>query len=150
MEKIDSFEGFLKKKKEEEQENKINWEERKNKWLISINQLYDNIKTWLKPFEEQGLVIIKTEKTININEEYIGQYSTNRLDIYLGNDIVSLTPKGTLIIGSNGRIDMNGSKGEVMLIEQEWDDWKFAKRTPKLETWDVTEDSLKDILQDLV
>ena len=51
MEKIDSFEGFLKKKKEEEQENKINWEERKNKWLISINQLYDNIKTWLKPFE---------------------------------------------------------------------------------------------------
>ena len=41
-------------------------------------------------------------------------------------------------------------RGEVMLIEQEWDDWKFAKRTPKLETWDVTEDSLKDILQDLV
>jgi hypothetical protein len=104
----------------------------------------------LKPFEIKGLVKISNEKSINITEEYIGHYNTNRLDIYLGNDIVTLTPKGTLIMGSVGRIDMSGSKGEVMLIEPNWNEWNFAKRIPKLETWNVTEDSFKDILQELV
>ncbi len=61
-----------------------------------------------------------------------------------------MIPKGTLIVGSYGRIDMIGSKGEIMLIEPILGNWKFAKRTPKLETWDVTEDSFKEILQDLV
>ena len=150
MEHLLSFDEFLIKKKQEKEKNKVDWNERKKVWLDSINQLYGNIKKWLQPFENRKLLIIKNEKLLLITEEYIGSYNTNRLDIYLGNDIVSLTPKGTLIAGSYGRIDMNGSKGEIMLIEPEWNEWKFAKRTPRLEMWDVSEDSFKDILKELV
>ena len=150
MEHIDSFEEFLQKKKQEEEKNKINWDERKSTWLKSIDQLYANIREWLKTFEEEGFIQIKDNKEISLNEEYIGQYQTKRLDIYLGNDIISLTPKGTLIIGSYGRIDMRGPKGEILIIQPDWEDWKFAKRTPKLETWNVNSESFKKIIQDLV
>jgi len=149
MPHTDSFEEFLLKKKQEEEENKINWDERKSIWLKSIDELYANIKEWLESFEDQGFIQIKDDKEITLNEEYIGQYQTRRLNIYLGNDIISLTPKGTLIIGSKGRIDMRGPKGEVLIIQPDWNDWKFAKRTPKLETWDVNSESLKKIIQDL-
>lgn len=150
MEHIDSFEEFLQKKKEEGEKEKINWDERKLNWLNSIDSLYVNIKEWLKAFEDDGFIHIKDDKEITLNEEYIGQYQTRRLDIYLGNDIISLTPKGTLIIGSYGRIDMRGPKGEILMIQPKWEDWKFAKRTPKLETWNVNSESFKKIIQDLV
>jgi hypothetical protein len=150
MEHIDSFEEFLKKKKQEEEKNGINWDERKAAWIKSISKLYADIKDWLDPFEKEGFLHIKDEKEINLNEEYIGQYQVKRLDIYLGNDLISLTPKGTLIIGSFGRIDIRGPKGEILIIQPNWNDWKFAKRTPKLETWDINAESFKKIIQDLV
>ena len=150
MEHVDTFEEFLRKKKNDSDVNKVDWDTRKSTWLNSVNKLYDEINKWLAPFEKQGLLSIKSDKKIERYEENIGQYFTQQLDIYLGNDIVSLTPKGTLIIGSMGRIDMISRKGEIMLIEPNWNEWKFAKRTPKLETWDVSESSFKNILQELV
>lgn len=150
MEHLDSFKEFLIKKKQEEEQKKVNWKERKTIWIGSITKLYNSISSWLQPFVDDELLKVKKDITLNITEEYIGHYSINRYDIYLGNDIISLTPKGTLIFGSYGRIDMSGPKGEIMLIEPEWDNWKFAKRTPKLETWDVTEESFTEILKSLV
>lgn len=150
MEHVDPFKEFLQKKKKEEVENKIDWDERKSKWLKSIDGLYHTIKGWLDAFEDDELIRIRDDKEITLNEEYIGQYQTRRLDIYLGNDIISLTPRGTLIIGSNGRIDMRGPKDEILIIQPDWGDWKFAKRTPKLETWDVNSESFKKVIQDLV
>jgi hypothetical protein len=150
MENVDSFEDFLKKKSAENEKSKINWDERKTNWLNSIDKLYENINNWLTPFKNKSLITIKDEKKIELTEEYIGSYVVKRLDIYIGNDIVSLTPKGSLIIGSYGRIDMRGPKGEIMIIEPKWNEWKFAKRTLKLETWDINEDSFKAILQNLV
>lgn len=150
MEQIDPFKEFLQKKKEEEGKDKIDWEERKSNWLTSIDSLYHNIKGWLNAFEDDGLIRVRDDKEITLNEEYIGPYQTRRLDIYLGNDIISLTPKGTLIIGSYGRIDMRGPKGEILIIQPEWGDWKFAMRTPKLETWNVNAESFKKTIQDIV
>jgi hypothetical protein len=149
-ERLDSFQEMLIDKQGEQEQKKVDWEARKSTWLKSIDNLYSNIKKWLAPFEKEGLLHIKDGKEVNLNEEYIGHYQAKRLDIYLGNDIISLTPRGTLIIGSYGRIDMRGPKGEIMIIEPEWDDWKFAKRTPKLETWDINEESFKAITQELV
>jgi hypothetical protein len=150
MEYVDSFEDFLKKKSAENEKSKINWDERKANWLNSIDELYKNINNWLTPFKNQKLITIKDEKEIELTEEYIGRYPVKRLDIYIGNDIISLTPKGSLIIGSYGRIDMRGPKGEIMIIEPKWNEWKFAKRSLKLETWDINEDSFKAMLQNLV
>lgn len=149
-EHVDSFEEFLRKKTEEKETKKVDWEERKIKWLESIDVLYKDINEWLNPFIKEGLIKVETNKEITISEEYIGNYVVKRMDIYIGNDLVSLTPKGTLIIGAFGRIDMRGPNGEIILIQPEWNDWKFAKKTPKLEMWDLTEETFKVFIQKLV
>ena len=56
---------------------------------------------------------------MNLTDEYLGKYSAKRLDIYVGSEIISLIPRGTLIMGSNGRIDMRGPKGEIIALEPE-------------------------------
>ena len=150
MENLDTFEEFLKRKATEKEQKKVDWKERKQKWLNSVTKLYSDINEWLEPFKAQKLINVEKSKVIKITEEYIGTYEIPRLDIYVGNEIVSLTPKGTLILGANGRIDMIGPKAEIMLIEPEWGEWQFAKRTPKLETWEINEKSFKSFIQKLV
>lgn len=146
MKNIDSFKEFLQKKKLEEKP----WVERKEKWLESVSNLYNNIANWFSPFIQEGLMVLKTDFSVTIIEEHIGQYSLKRLDIYIGSDIISLKPKGTLVSGYLGRIDMTGPKGVLMLVETEWNKWKFAKRTPKFEEWEVSEDSFVEAIKDII
>jgi len=148
MEYTDSFEEFLHSKKEKSKGQSIDWNERKSIWINSVDALFAQIKMWLAPFEQKGLVSFH-EKDIKCYEDYTGEYVIKKLDIILGSDIVSLVPKGTVILGSLGRIDMMGNDGDIMLIEQEWNEWKFAKRTPKLNMWNLSEESFKATLQNL-
>ena len=145
----DTFENFLFLKKQSQNKHPIDWEKRKGNWLQSLDILYSSIKNWMSPFLKKSLLDIK-EKEIELFEDYLGNYKVKQLDIYLGDDIISLTPRGTLIIGSYGRIDMRGTKGEIMIIEPEWNNWKFAKRTPRLETWDANEDSFKSAIKEVI
>lgn len=149
MPKIDSFEEFLRKKNEEQPTKKIDWEKRKSDWLNSVTLLYKEIRSWLDPFINNALLKI-AEKEISISEDYIGHYKIKQLDIYLGNDIVSLIPKGTLIIGSLGRIDLRGPKGEIIIVQQKWNDWKIVKRFPKIQTWNLTDSSFQKALQEAI
>jgi hypothetical protein len=146
---LDSFGELLVKKKSEEEKDKVDWEKRKTTWLNSVDDLYKIINTWLSPFQKEGLLNIK-EKQIDLSEEYIGSYKAKRLEILLGNDIVTITPRGTLVIGSFGRLDMRGPKGEALLVETDWNDWKFAKRTPKMQYWNLTEQSFKEAIQEII
>jgi|SRR6185437_1742590 hypothetical protein len=142
----EAFEDFLKKKKEEDK--KVDWEGRRNKWIKTVNDFYNNIHKWLYPFVSQSLLQIKI-KEILVSEEYIGSYKLNRLDISIGNDVISLIPRGTLILGSYGRIDMKGPKGDKIIVEQKWNEWRFVTKTAKRELWDVNEESFKAAIQDL-
>ena len=99
---------------------------------------------------QQNLIKITNEKKVNLTEEYLGKYSAKRLDIYVGSEIISLIPRGTLIMGSNGRIDMRGPKGEIMALEPEWNRWEFVNPAPTIKTWEMNEDSFKDMIQFLM
>ena len=148
MVKIDSFEEFLNQKQRVADGNKVDWEARKTKWIQSVDALFTDVRCWLAPFEAKGLVHFK-EREVDCWEDYIGDYKTKKLEVFLGNDIVTLIPKGTFILGSLGRVDMLGSRGEAMLLEHEWSQWKFARRNPTLITWDVTAETFKNELQRL-
>ncbi|MEX0780288.1 MAG: hypothetical protein WD491_04205 [Balneolales bacterium] len=145
-----SFKDFLLDKKDKLEENKIDWEKRKIDWLAAIDTLYFQVKNWLKPFEDEGLIKIEDDKVITLYEDFIGSYDTKRLDIYFGSESIKLVPKGTLIIGSYGRVDMKAPNGEIMLMRDEANQWKFVRRfTRSLESWDVTEKSFKAMMQKL-
>lgn len=137
----------MKKKKDEEP--KIDWDDRKNKWINSVNDFYNNVNKWLYPFTVQSLLQIKMKEVL-VSEEYLGTYKMNQLDILIGNDIISLIPRGALVVGGNGRIDMRGPKGEVSLFQKDWGSWKFINVFTKNDLWDANEDSFKSAIQDLV
>jgi hypothetical protein len=147
--KLDDFGEMLATKALEAEEDKNNWDIRKAIWLKSIDDFYSNINLWFDEYKNEGLLKIE-DKEINLDEQFIGRYTTKLLEIYLGNDIITFTPRGTLVFGGYGRIDLKGPKGDALLIEQEWNKWKFAKRTPALKYIDVNEESLKKVIQEII
>lgn len=150
MQPIDSFEEFLRKRKEEEAKKpKVDWGARRLQWLKSVDDLFSSIRSWLDPLKQQGLVDYCV-KSVQLSEEFIGRYEASMLEVIIGQDRVSFIPRGTLIIGSYGRIDVSGPRGNLMLIEREWDSWEFAQRTPKLETWKLNADSFNQAIQSLI
>ena len=147
--KVDTFEDFLKKKKAEDQ--KVDWVDRKNKWIKSVNAFYNDVNKWLYPFTTDKESILKiVPKDMLIKEPYIGTYNLSQLDIIVGNDIVSLIPQGTLILGGYGRMDMKGPIGEISIIQKKWGKWKFIDKLTKEELWDANEETFKSVIQDLV
>ena len=143
----EAFSDFLKKKNEEDK--KVDWEDRKTKWIKSVNDFYNNVHKWLNPFTIQSLLKTKMKEII-VSEEYIGTYNLNQLDIVIGNDIISLIPRGTLVAGGYGRIDMRGPMGEISIFQKKWGEWKFIQKLTRSELWDANEESFKSAIQDLV
>lgn len=100
-------------RREKDKRSLVNWEERKKGWLSQIGDLYSDIDSWFKPFDGD----IKVERwEIGIDEEYIGSYRAPAMKIKVGAEYVTLMPRGTLIIGGYGRVDMAGLDGEAILL----------------------------------
>ena len=109
----------------------IDFEGRKSKWLELVGELYATIeKDWLKKLISRG-DIQALESPLRINEQFIGAYDAVRLSLAMDGAFVELTPRGTLVAGANGRVDMSGPGGEVMLVLESPDDASvpFPKKT---------------------
>lgn len=109
------FENLLNKHSSESEEEKINWDAQKTEWLEFIKQFYESVELWLKPYTEQNKIKYEYKK-IELTEEYIGVYETKILVISFANQQIKLKPIGTLLIGTKGRIDMEGARGRVQFI----------------------------------
>ena len=144
---IDSFEEFLKKKNRDEKP--IDWALRKTNWLNSVDEFYRNVNNWLTPFIKGSLLNIE-RNDMQIYEQYIGHYYAPKLDIRIGNDIVSLTPKGTMIAGAYGRIDLRGPKSEIIILEEKWNSWKFISKYNADNSWNVNPTSFQKAIQDVI
>ena len=81
-------------------------------WKQNVVSFYMDIKKWLQPLTEKGLVDI-SERAIPVVEE-LAAYDTTQLVIKFptSNRVIELVPKGTYIIGANGRIDLEAGIGK--------------------------------------
>ena len=96
-------------------DNAIDWNKQRDEWLDYLQQLYNNIKEYLASYIDGGEITLR-ESTTEINEENIGVYSAKKLTILIGVQEITLTPIGTLMIGSKGRVDVEGSAGKSRLV----------------------------------
>jgi len=112
-----NFESFLEKQdlKKKEEKGQIDWNERKKDWLRHIGEFYQIVQGFLKEYLEQGKVSINP-KPLTLNEEHIGSYETEKCHLRMGSQEVVFSPVGTRMIGSRGRIDMEGRAGKVILL----------------------------------
>jgi len=94
------------------EENEIDWEERKNEWLNFVSQFYSSVESWLNPYKNKGKLSYKYEKT-QPTEDCIGTYNVDVMIVDFAGQKLTLEPRGTLLIGTKGRIDMEGTRGRV-------------------------------------
>jgi len=109
------FENLLKKHESKSEEKEINWEEQKNEWLTFISQFYSLVESWLAPYKSEEKLSYEYKKT-QITEDYIGTYDVDVMIVDFAGQKLTLEPIGTLLIGTKGRIDMEGARGRVQFI----------------------------------
>ena len=109
------FEELLSKHETMTSESDIDWGRQKKEWLNFIQVFYDSIERWLKPYVDQKKLEFKYTD-INLSEEHLGTYSVKSMKIRFAEQLIKLEPIGTLLIGTKGRIDMEGPRGTVQFI----------------------------------
>ena len=172
------FEEFLNKHATKTPEKEIDWEARKKEWLGYIDQFYKSVKEWLKPYKADGKVSYEF-KPLMLTEENIGTYEVDAMHVNFAGQKITLEPIGTLLIGTKGRIDLEGARGRVQFILADKDSkgmkvnvsvsiggqpeekpeerkipdwtWKIVLREPrKISYADFNEDNFFDALMEIV
>lgn len=110
------FKDFVKRQQRPASvDDALDWIKERDDWLRFLQQLYESIAEYLDEYIKSGAVKLR-DSTIELNEENIGIYNAKRLVIVIGAQEIRLTPVGTLLIGSKGRVDVEGSAGNSRLV----------------------------------
>jgi hypothetical protein len=115
------FDEFVKREAEAARiaEPPIDWNKQREEWLHSLKSLYTTIEGYLGKYTQQGAINIEY-KSKQLAEEDVGSYLVKEMLIHIGRQTVALTPVGTLLIGSKGRVDVIGraGRGRLVLIDR--------------------------------
>lgn len=119
-------------------------------WRSAVSDLYDRIADWLAPYVDEGTMLL-TRHPKSAHEERTGPYDIDVLDIDVGPETVRLDPRGAVVIGARGRIDMTllGRGDPVMLILAETDaapEWSIVDRTRRTTLTPLTKDAFEAAL----
>lgn len=149
MKPIESWKEFLNRHKGSDTVP-VDWPRRLSEWLSSLGSLYSKLNLFLESEITQGLISVQ-ESRVQLREDFLGDYEAPALFIHIGDAVVAVMPRGTLIVGSYGRVDLSGNNDEVMLIRDKDNQWKFAYRNNSgLKYEELNADSFKAWIQKLV
>lgn len=105
-----SFADFVTEKPVENSQKKFDPERQIQQWQNYLETLYTTIEEFLKEFIEAGQAEFK-RKPLPFQEESLGAYVADSGVLRVGQYKYILQPKGTMLIGSKGRVDIIGPKG---------------------------------------
>ena len=86
----------------------VDWNAIRDEWLRRLDDLYGQIRTFLKDYVSAGEIQLELSP-ITLSEENIGSYTAPELTLKIGRRQVKFRPIGTLLIGSRGRVDVIGA-----------------------------------------
>ena len=109
------FDEFVRREKSSAAaQSQIDWDKERSEWIAYLDSLYKKIESFLKKYKDDGS--IQTEyKEVDLYEENLGTYPVRNMLIHIGRRVIKLTPVGTLLIGSKGRVDVEGPSGKAAL-----------------------------------
>jgi hypothetical protein len=141
-------EFFQSKKQRSDQESAaIDWGKRREEWLSAIDNLYASIEGWLSEPVKKALVTLQRRQR-PIEEAHLGAYSVDDLVLTVGDENVIFSPKGTNVVGAQGRVDVRGEAGESMFVVQPGPRWSVVvSRSPTLRTEALDADSFNETMQ---
>lgn len=175
---VSAFDDFVERQQATPEESQAFDSTRElNEWLAHLSQLYVLIEDFLRPYVEKGSIAIEYD-SISLTEEGIGQYDARQMILQIGRQRVTFTPVGTMLIGTKGRVDVEGIAGRARLIltdrqarkprivvsvqrdtgsapassepttAVDWT-WKIATMPPQIEYIDLTRDSLFEMVMEV-
>ena len=109
-----SFDEFV-NEQIDKKEPSIDWTRIRDDWKEHLDEFYQLAEGFLQKYLDQGKVQI-TRVTKQINEEYIGNYDVESLEVQIGTIKICFDPIGTRILGAKGRVDMLGPHGTVKFV----------------------------------
>lgn len=113
-----------------------------------MKDLYALIRSWLRPLENEGTLRYSITQ-ITLQEDYLGSYPIDVLSLHIGKQKVDFYPKGTLIVGAEGRVDVRGPKAVRTLVLSNGQ-WSVVERSPRVKMLPFNEDSFHDMLQEVL
>ncbi|HLX61461.1 MAG TPA: hypothetical protein VKX17_09285 [Planctomycetota bacterium] len=141
---------FFREKRVEFDSNPTNWRKKKDAWLKSVRQFYNQIQIYLNAAIKDGSVKIEY-RPIQISEDYVGGYQVDELVLSVGNEKVVFTPKGMNIVGAQGRIDLRGDMKTMTIIREPAGHWSIvATRVPERTVLPLSEESLLAALKSVM
>lgn len=109
------FDEFVKRQQTKQQEEAIfNPKQQLDEWLGYLEALYTQITAYLRTYIDNGAAQIDY-RDIQLNEEFIGTYIAREMLLKVGQSTVTFKPIGTLLIGTKGRVDVQGPIGSARL-----------------------------------
>jgi hypothetical protein len=109
------FDEFVQRQRAKNQEvNEFDSQKQLEEWIDYLNQLYDDISGFMRGYICNGDAEIKF-RDINLNEDFIGDYTAKELILIIGRSTIIFKPIATMLIGSKGRVDVQGPRGQVRL-----------------------------------
>ena len=138
---------LLQKKQKSASGVTVDWDDRRNKYLAAVKDLYDQIRSILAEPIHQHAVSVRSHPK-KLSEDYIGTYSVDDLVLSIGDEQVRFSPRGRNTAGAAGRVDVVGERAEAILIYQPESGWAFVKtRQPSVRTEPFNEATLTEVLQ---
>lgn len=110
------FDAFVKRQQaDEEKKADLDPKQQLREWLDYLSALYKQIEGYLQTYVDSGAAKI-TRRNIQLNEEFIGAYTAPEWILTIGRSTVTFTPVGTMLIGTKGRVDVQGPLGKARLV----------------------------------
>jgi hypothetical protein len=122
---------------------------RKARWIRSLNELYQAIDEWLSEAIDNKTIDRPRRMNVAIHEDRTGTYIAPAYEISIGVATVKFSPKGTYIVGADGRIDVAASTGKRSSLFVKKDAWSL-QGPESTRSIDLTEEAFLDLLQYLL
>lgn len=84
-------------------------------WYDYLDLLYKKISLFMEQYVNANTASI-TYDNITLTEDFSGSYSIRRMLLKIGRSAITFTPIGTMLIGSKGRVEVQGPHGGARLI----------------------------------
>lgn len=109
------FDSFVQKQQDKKTELNEFWGRERDQYIDYVNKAYEAIEEFLADWTSNGSVTIQYHDH-EIHEENTGVYNVRKCIIAIGSKFIALTPIGTQLIGTKGRIDISGVFGRSRMI----------------------------------
>jgi hypothetical protein len=84
-------------------------------WYDYLDLLYKKLDEFMERYVKAKTASLEYD-TITLTEDFSGSYPIRRMVLKIGRSTITFTPIGTMLIGSKGRVDVQGPRGGARLI----------------------------------